>query len=501
MERRVPSLVWAALLAAGAALHVWGLSSKALWYDEITTAVYAAMAPRELWAFLSTREVHPPLFFFVSKLMLALPLAAEWSLRLVPLFAALACIPLAEGIARRGYGVRAWGALLAAFFPGLVFYAQEARAYAPLVAVQLLAVYALLRLREEPAARRFVVLAAAALWLGAAMHYFAILFVVPLGVMLLLWTERRGFTLAVLAAAALLYAPWIPVALRTFFGSGDLLRNAPPRTLAPADYFGVFAYLWGNAWIGAGVLLLTVMAAAWAFRTALGALVLALAAFTPLFLTALPPTYPYFPARYVIAWAALPILLLPALLAAERPQAVRRISAALLAALMLACLVVAVKFDRTPRDWNRTLGADYAKYFKSGDVVVVSPFYQSLALEYYLPVEPSVRAELLSDPLKNYDGVRMYVKDRFVVLVSPERLVNVLSNRKGLSGNLWFLQYGPLPEELQAWKDLFIPIQRWPDATLSRVEAKVLVDSRTGRLFLGAIPLGIYQPEPEHPLP
>lgn len=507
MVRGLASTVWAALLAAGAALHLWGISRKALWYDEITTAVYAAKSAGDLWQFLATREVHPPLFFFLSKAALALPLTPEWSLRLIPLLAALACIPLAEAVARHAWGVRWWGALLAAFFPGLVLYAQEARAYAPLAFTEFLVVYALVRIRAEPGARRWVVLAGAGMWLGAALHYFAVLFIVPASVAVFLWSDRKRFAVAALALGVVLYGPWIPVALNTFFGDPELLKHAQPRTLLPTDYFAVFAALWGGTWGAVLVLALCCAALIWAAGDSAGRLLLALFVFTPAFLTALPPTYPYFPARYVIAWAALPVLLIPSLLREDRAPAVRRGAAALVAVLALLGAWTAVKHARTPREWNRALAAGFKDYFNTGDVIVVSPFYQSLALEYYLPLEPTVKAELLEDPLKNYDGARVQVGGRpadggrSVVIVSPEVLHVVMSNRRGLSGNLWLVQYGPLPAEMAAWNDVMTPIVRWPDATLYRITNKVIVDKRNMRMFLGPVSLGPYQPAPEQALP
>lgn len=485
--RKITPVAAGLVIAAGVLVHFVGLGSRALWYDEVTTAAYAWKSAGDLWAFLVANEVHPPLFFYLSKLALVLPLTAEWSLRLVPLAASLACIGLTEGIARRAFNVRYAGAVLAAWLPGLVIYGQEARAYAPLAALELTAVYALVRMREQRA-RRWTVVAAAAMLVAAATSYFAILFLIPVAVALLLWAPNRRFALLCLAAAAVAYAPWLPAAVRTFFGNDDVLQHAAPRTLSLKDYAGILSFHWGHA-AGAVAALAAVLLAGWAHRTKpVVVFVLILLLFPLLFFVALPPRYPYFPPRYLISWAAAPLILVPAIWAVQNRAL--RIAGALLFVVCLGAMVPAsVAAVREARVWNADIGTKADKLFDDGDIIIVDPYYQSAALVYYLPITHEAKVRLLENPLRLYDGVRIEIGGKAVVLTSFRALTAVLSNMKGLSGNLWVLGYGPDSDDRKIWSSDLTPIRAYDQATLYHVITPIRVD-KGDRFYLGLRYLG-----------
>lgn len=486
-RKAIAAGAWIAI-GAGVLAHFVGLGSRALWYDEITTAAYAWKPAAELWAFLTANEVHPPLFFYLSKLALLLPLPAEWSLRLIPLAAGLACIALVEGIVRRAFGVRFAGAVLAAWLPGLVIYGQEARAYAPLAALELAALYALVRLREEPAERRWIMLAALALLLAAATSYFAILFLIPFAAALVVWAQDRKFALVCLAGAVAVYAPWLPAAVRTFFGNDDVLQHAAPRMLTLADYAGVLAFHWGHA-VGAAAALAAAALTAWTRRASpLVQLWMVLAVLPLLFFAALPPRYPYFPPRYLIAWAALPLVLAPGVFAISH-RGLRIAGAGLFAAALFAMAPAAVSAVAEKRTWNADIGAQAAALFDDGDIVIVDPYYQSAAIHYYLPITHEAKARLLENPLQLYDGLRVNVGGKALVFTSFRALTAVLSTTQGLSGNLWVLGYGADSEDRKLWSSDLAQIRAYPQATLYRVVTPIRVDKES-RFFLGLRYLG-----------
>lgn len=482
-SRKVAPILASIAIAAGVLVHFLGIGSRALWYDEVTTAAYAWKSAGDLWSFLAAKEVHPPLFFFVSKLALMLPLPTEWSLRLVPLAASLAAIGLVEGIARRAFGVRYAGAVLAAWVPGLVIYGQEARAYAPLAALELAAIYALVRLHSRPGERRWAALAAVAMFLAAASSYFAILFLIPLAAALLMWAQDRRFAFACLAAAALAYAPWLPVAAQTFFGNDEALQHAAPRMLTVADYLGVLAFHWGHA-VAAAAMLAAAVLVGWSRRgEPIVRLWLALAVLPLLFFAALPPRYPYFTPRYLIAWAVLPLVLAPAVFALSARRA-RKAGVALVALALVAMAPSAVSAVAESRVWNAEIGTNAAALFDNGDVLIVDPYYQSAALLYYLPIAPERKALLLDNPLQLYDGVQVAIGGKSIVLTSFGALTSVLSNMQGLSGNLWVLGYGPDGDDRKVWATDLSPIRTYEQATLYRVITPLRVD-KDDRIYVG----------------
>ncbi len=95
-------------------------------------------------------------------------------------------------------------ALLVALNPYLIWYSQEARSYGALVMFGALALYFFARARRTHARRP---LAGWAIASGLALlsHYFAVFFIVPEGLLLLIWSEparRRATAMAVAAVAA-----------------------------------------------------------------------------------------------------------------------------------------------------------------------------------------------------------------------------------------------------------------------------------------------------------
>ncbi len=483
-------------LAVGALLlHAWAMGSRALWYDEVTTYAFASKSLADLWTFLNTHDVHPPLFFALEKFALALPLPAEWSLRLLPLGAALTCIPLAEAFARRVYRVRWHGAVLAAVFPGLVMYGQEARAYAPLLMFEFTALLALVHVREQPEKRRWIALSVAALWCAAAMSYLAILFLPVISVALLLWTRRRGYAVAALAAAFLLYFPWLPRAWETFFSTAAGVAGNPPRALGPGSYARLFAMLWGGP-VPAVLAAVLSAAAFWRVRREpVAGLILVLAVVPLALFTAAPPRYPFFPARYLITWSGLPLLLLPAL-GRLRPLAAR----AAPVALAIVLLVPAVRFHAEQRTWNRDLAAMAAERFGDGDILIVHPYYQSIALAYYLPLDPAIRARILENPLINYDGAAVLLNGRKQMgLTSPGAFAELAAGM-GIRGNVYVLVYGPPQPPIDRWLVHLAPVQHWEQASLYRLVTRPRVDPRSQQLLLGTLPVGRWVPAAARPL-
>ncbi|MBE2236473.1 MAG: glycosyltransferase family 39 protein, partial [Caldilineaceae bacterium] len=213
-------VLMACLLAFG--LATFRLDFQSLWYDEGVTAAVAQQGLAELTRW-TANDIQPPLYYYVVAVWGQWAGWSEWALRFpAAWFATLTTPLLAVLTLRLSRSTRAalLAALFAAFHPLLVYYAQEARMYAQLTALGVLAAYLLLRLADDPAPAwwqwgAFVAVGAAAIYT----HYFAIFLLIGLAaafaVDLRLWSPRvaaRRKLWALLGAGALvllLYTPWL----------------------------------------------------------------------------------------------------------------------------------------------------------------------------------------------------------------------------------------------------------------------------------------------------
>lgn len=125
---------------------VW---SQVLWYDENFTLAVLRLPWRDFWTAIAG-DVHPPLFYLLYRPIADLALAHPWLLRLPSVLISIATLPVAwkvYGIIALGRPQRLVFTLTCLFATGVIFYAQEARMYALLTLLLLLATWALLRRR------------------------------------------------------------------------------------------------------------------------------------------------------------------------------------------------------------------------------------------------------------------------------------------------------------------------------------------------------------------
>jgi mannosyltransferase len=201
------------LTALGAALRFATLGVQAYHHDEIVTAsrVLRVGFGHAMDA-VGFSESAPPLYYALAWFWTQVAGTGEWGLRSLSAVAGVATIPVAYFIGRELRGARAGvvAAALVAVNPMLLWYSQEARAYA------LLALFCALSLlycvrpmeSERPDEKRDFVLWGVFSALALATHYFAVF---PLIAEIALLARRRGRAiypgLWVVGAAALLLAP------------------------------------------------------------------------------------------------------------------------------------------------------------------------------------------------------------------------------------------------------------------------------------------------------
>jgi hypothetical protein len=226
-------------------------AGTSLWHDELRLALNleAHSVLQLVSAPLDYLQVAPPAFLIVSRLAARLPVAEEFSLRLLPWLSAIASLILFWRVALRVLPSSAVvGALLPfAVSPALVWYSGNAKPYAGDVAATLLLVWLVLRFDESPDDIR-------AGRLGAASGTAAILFsfaAIPAAAVLIVLLVCRSRTILYPPGSLLrLAGPWIATALLVFLWTS---YTVDPQTRAQ------MARYWSHAfppapWQGAAML-------------------------------------------------------------------------------------------------------------------------------------------------------------------------------------------------------------------------------------------------------
>jgi hypothetical protein len=223
-----------AAVVAAAALRFPFLGNQSLWYDETyTRAIVNAGSLGDVWRGVEATEATPPLYYLLTWAWgKPFGVASDAGLRMFGALAQVAAVPVAFAALRSyvGRGAALASAWLVATSPLLVFYALDARAYSLLVLLSLASLWALARLLERPAARRWLawaLIAAACVWT----HYFAG-FLVLAEVVVLAWRlppARRALAAWSVVVAALC-APLVPLLTRQADSRSDAIGSSPLRT-------------------------------------------------------------------------------------------------------------------------------------------------------------------------------------------------------------------------------------------------------------------------------
>ncbi len=202
VRTRFDTLIILILILLAFALRAHNLDAQSLWYDEGVTAHVAQFGVADLVRWTAD-DIQPPLYYLVVAGWGRLAGWSEWSLRFVSVFFGTLTLPLLAILARRLTRSRTTAVLAALFatlHPALLYYSQEARMYAMLVALGVSVAYCVLRLNgewrmangEAGGGRRAAWLWAAAYVLTATAavytHYFAFFLLLALGVVFLLQT-------------------------------------------------------------------------------------------------------------------------------------------------------------------------------------------------------------------------------------------------------------------------------------------------------------------------
>jgi mannosyltransferase len=183
-----------ALTLVAAALRFAGLASQSYWGDEALTVSEIRTPLDGMLSLVLGQETTPPLYFVLAWGWAKVFGSGEAGLRSLSALAGTAMVPLAYLAAARLFSRRVGviAAALTALNPFLIWYSQEARAYAvymTLTALSFLCFVVALRSREVRWLAGWAVVSALAL----TAHFFAVFLVGPEALWLLLaWRGRRA---------------------------------------------------------------------------------------------------------------------------------------------------------------------------------------------------------------------------------------------------------------------------------------------------------------------
>lgn len=241
----------ALLLLLAALLRFHNLGVPAYDCDELYSLRIQGLSPKAVASVVGRsvfHDLHPPLAYLVYMVWISLFGTAEVAVRSLPLLLGLASVALLGLIGRRigGTWVGLAAAALLACNPFHIAYSQEARSYALAVALVIAAHLFLLRSLGRASGRNLIVYA---LLVIAAIytHYFAVLALLPHG-LIALWMTLTGdedsrraarATLLTFGCAMATYIAWLPALVFQTAGkpegaSLDYLASDSPLSRAGA---------------------------------------------------------------------------------------------------------------------------------------------------------------------------------------------------------------------------------------------------------------------------
>jgi uncharacterized membrane protein len=222
-------------------VRFWNLTTSCLWFDEIYSVHAAEHSWNTIFSFVALDLIHPPLFYALLKLWIAIGDESLMWLRVFPVvFAILAVVPFV--LLCRELRLRNWATLLGvcliAVNGSLIKYAQEVRMYSMLMCASLFAMWLFaryLRMGKGIAALAVVNV------LLVYTHYFGWLVVLGEAIILCFPTLRNlppshmtshslnkrdaKAILATIGIPLICFAPWIVAALRAERLGSTLTEN------------------------------------------------------------------------------------------------------------------------------------------------------------------------------------------------------------------------------------------------------------------------------------
>jgi 4-amino-4-deoxy-L-arabinose transferase-like glycosyltransferase len=225
-----------ALCLAGATIRFATLGEQSFWLDEAVTGRLMHLGFVGMLRAIPRSESTPPLYYVLAWLWTRVFGVTEVGLRSLSAVFGTLTIPLVHMAAARVFDRRAglFAAALATFAPLLIWYSQEARSYALLVALCTASVWTLVAAVEPNAGRRWLWSWAVVSGLALATHYFAAFLIGPELCWVIAKRRRAGLPAAgVVVLAGLAVAP-LALRQRANGTAGFITQTGLPTRLAQA---------------------------------------------------------------------------------------------------------------------------------------------------------------------------------------------------------------------------------------------------------------------------
>jgi mannosyltransferase len=399
-----------AILVVAALVRFWGIGSQSLWLDEVVTAQLVREPFGHMLSTIPNSESTPYLYYALLWIWAQVFGHGEAALRSLSAVAGVGTVAAVWAGARVLVSQRAGLAAgaLAALNPFLVWYSQEARAYALLACLCAVSFWLFARALRGPTGRALAAWAVASA-LALATHYFAAFVVVPEAIALAVLAGRtRSWALACggvgLAGLAL-----VPLAAQQQRGGGaDWIGNISlghriaeiPKRFAAGDFGNQLNYVfWPVLLIALAAFVLFLMRATGDERRGgLVALVIGgVGVIVPIALALITLDYVY--PRNLIG--SLPPLLVAfgALLTTRRAALAGAVMGVAVLALSTVALIRTATDDALQRDdWRGAVG-----YLEQHHVqaVVVSPANNARPIDYYMGhlfgiVDPGLKTDRIA---------------------------------------------------------------------------------------------------------
>jgi 4-amino-4-deoxy-L-arabinose transferase-like glycosyltransferase len=395
-EKREAIVTVTLLTVLAGVLRFTDLGLQSLWFDEALTAVVLEPSLVETFDRVGDYEATPPLYYTLAWLWTRVLGEGDVALRSLSALLGTATVPAAYAAGRQLVSHRAGlvTAALVAASPYLIWYSQEARAYALAALLATLSLVFIGRATRANAGRRDLVLWALTCSLLLASHYVAAVLVAAEGAWLI---RERGLgrgPLAALAAPAATMLALLPLVLRqredgladwiSEYELGDRIVDTARFFVggfggAPGAGRGLAAGLLGLA----GVALLLWRGRGGERRGALVALGLAVAAATAALLLSLAGFDYVYHRNLLVLWVPLAIAAAAGFAAA---RAAGLVAAALLCAVFLSSHITTVRdSNRHREDWE-TAVHDLGRSSVPRPVAVAPPYANMPLIHYGLPV-------------------------------------------------------------------------------------------------------------------
>lgn len=438
-----------ALLATG--LCLYELGTRSLWLDEAATVAIASQHGAAFGAALARDGGNMLGYYGLLHLLMAWFGSGAWVIRLPSVLAAAVTAGAAARLGQRLFDDRVGliGGVLCAVSLSLVYWGQDARGYAPMIALIALSFLAFLALIDGggwAAWLGYVVVSTAAVYAGLEA-----LLVIPAQLFALAWYRDRRRP--VLAAVAVVAACCIPLAVLAMSRGAGQLFWVPAPSLRILDQVvqaltsaGLQPGFYTPTTTALLVLSLVVMAGGlvriWQARGATasrGAVLILGWVLVPVALAALESAFgqSIFQARYLLVSLPAVSLFLAWTIAGRGVPAF--LTVALLAAfLTLRALQLAPAYGVSPEDW-RGATSFVISHSRPGDCIAFYPSDNRQAFKYYLRPGETAPQPIL--PALSWQRVRSFVEDyatltprQVAALPTTCRRVWLVSSHEGRTG-------------------------------------------------------------------